>query len=908
MKTFPLQNLVRWWTKWRARQSQPLPTTPPVKRAVASTLEPLEGRIAPAVITPGAVVFTDLDGDTVTVKFSKNLYDPNAANANAQIALVKRAFKFASASGEAAFNSSEPQQLQLLDLGMTLRGANGRILLSGASISVTVTKAPNGDGWTRVGAISAVGEAVSAVSVAGDLGQIDVGSFSNPAKLDLLKVRSLGSADGTQSGTANFESLIYGDVGKLVVETDMHGSVVVRGGNSKFTGKIGMIEVGRALIGSADPLSSKLGRIKADGDIGSAQVGFLPGPEAHGVFGGAAASSGSIETLKNLRSVTVTGSVTGGAGAGSGLIKALGGVGKVRITGDLAGGAGNQSGFIYVGKQLGTVEILKSVQGGTGVDSGGVRAEVIQSASIGASNSGGVLGGAGVGSGLLKTTGNMGAIQIAGSVVGSAAGSGGISAGGNVQSLLIRGDLQGGAGDVSGFVQVLGDLSKLDIRGDLVGAAGLASGSVAAGEDLGSALVGGALKGGAGANSGSIFSGVDASANGRLGSVKIGKGLSGAGGNQSGSIVAGGDVGSAWIGALGGQPAMRGGAGDYSGAFHGASKVGKLQVMGEMIGGTGKASAAIHAGLRLETLEVSGAVRGGAGDYSAAVFNKTEAFIDQQVVGSLGKLSIKGALVGGGGASSGAVEAEGKLGSLNVTAIQGGSGALSGSVRSGSSVDQDGAAGSLRVAHGVTGGAGAGSGEIQVDGNLGSLFVGGDLSRSAVRVGRALGMLTVNGSLDSATVSAVGQLVKSASKDLALASILVKGSVSGSRILAGYDLDGTGVNPDAQIGSVRVGGNWSASDLVAGVAAPTGAGFGEASNAAISGDDRPGIVAQIGSVTIGGTVTGTADVASDHFGFVAQRILSFKVGAQSLALKTGVSAEVFSLGSTNDVRSREVAV
>ncbi len=908
MKKFLLQNLLRWWTQWWARRAQPLPIAHPRKSAEASSLESLEGRIAPAVITPGTVVFTDLDGDIVTVKFSKNLYDPNSANANLQIAAVKNAFKFASASDESVFDASGPQQLQLLDFGATLRGANGRSLLSGTSISVTVSKAPNGDGWTRVGAISAVGEVVTAVSVAGDLGQIDVGSFSNPAKLGLLKVRSLGSADGTQSGTANFESLIYGDLGKLVVETDVLGSVVVRGVNSQFTGQIGTIEIGRALVGSADALSSKLGRIKADGDIGSAQVGFLSGPGAQGVFGGAKASSGSIETLKNLGSVTVTGSLTGGAGTGSGLIKALGGVGKVRITGDLVGGAGNQSGFISVGKQLGTAEILRSVQGGTGVDSGGVRAEVIQRAWIGASNSGGVVGGEGEGSGLLKTTGNMGAIQIAGSVVGSAAGAGGISAGGNVQSLLIRGDLRGGAGDVSGFVRVLGDLSKLDIRGDLVGAAGLASGSVATAEDLGAALVGGALKGGTGGNSGSIFSGVDASANGRLGSVKIGKGLMGAGGNQSGSIVAGGDVGLAWIGALGGQPAMQGGAGDYSGAFYGAGKVGKLQVMGEMVGSTGKASAAIHAGLHLETLEVSGAVRGGAGDYSAAVFNKTEAFVDQQVAGSLGKLWIKGALIGGGGASSGAIEAEGKLGSLNVTAIQGGAGAWSGSVRSGSSVDQDGAAGSLRVAQNVTGGSGTGAGEIEVDGNLGSLFIGGNLSQSAARVGQALGTLTVNGSLDAATVSAVGQLVKTASKDLALASIVVKGSVSGSRILAGYDLDGTGVNPDAQIGSVRVSGNWVASDLVAGVAALTGTGFGEASNAAISGDDRPGIVAQIGSVTIGGTVTGTADVATDHFGFVAQRILSFKVGAQSLALRSGVSGEVFSLGTTNDVRVREVVV
>jgi hypothetical protein len=168
--------------------------------------------------------------------------------------------------------------------------------------------------------------------------------------------------------------------------------------------------------------------------------------------------------------------------------------------------------------------------------------------------------------------------------------------------------------------------------------------------------------------------------------------------------------------------------------------------------------------------------------------------------------------------------------------------------------------------------------------------------------------LTVNGNLDLATVSAVGQFVKSTSKDLAMAKIVVKGSVNGTRLLAGYDLDGSGVNPDAQIGSVQVSGNWSASDLVAGVVAPPGSRFGEPGNAAISGDDHPRIFSQIGSVTIGGAVTGTVDVASDHFGFVAQRIVAFKVGGQSLAFRAGVGGEVFSLGTTGDVTAREVVV
>jgi hypothetical protein len=102
---------LRWWAQWRERWARPLPADRLPKSEVASTLEPLEGRIAPAGITPGFVVFTDLEGDTATVNFSKYLCDPRVANASFQMAAIKNAFKFANAAGDSAFDSTGPNRL-----------------------------------------------------------------------------------------------------------------------------------------------------------------------------------------------------------------------------------------------------------------------------------------------------------------------------------------------------------------------------------------------------------------------------------------------------------------------------------------------------------------------------------------------------------------------------------------------------------------------------------------------------------------------------------------------------------------------------------------------------------------------------------------------------------------------------
>jgi len=126
-------------------------------------------------------------------------------------------------------------------------------------------------------------------------------------------------------------------------------------------------------------------------------------------------------------------------------------------------------------------------------------------------------------------------------------------------------------------------------------------------------------------------------------------------------------------------------------------------------------------------------------------------------------------------------------------------------------------------------------------------------------------------------------------------------------ILAGYDADLNPQNADAQIGAVKVGGDWVASSLAAG-ATDGGDGFGNATDAVIAGgNDSPAIQSRIASIQIGGQALGTPDAVNntDHFGFVAQQIGSFKVGGTVFPL-LALANDDLAVGATGDLRLREV--
>ena len=149
--------------------------------------------------------------------------------------------------------------------------------------------------------------------------------------------------------------------------------------------------------------------------------------------------------------------------------------------------------------------------------------------------------------------------------------------------------------------------------------------------------------------------------------------------------------------------------------------------------------------------------------------------------------------------------------------------------------------------------------------------------------GDDLGAVVVKGSLHgNATspiiLSARGEDAPTATRDLAIQSLSIGGSVERAFILGGYSLSVVAstttaafVNNDAQIGRVTVGGDWRASSLVAGILDAGNNGFGNATDT----PDGAGAISRIASIVIGGVVAGSA-TAADHFGFTAVTIGSFK--------------------------------
>ena len=172
------------------------------------------------------------------------------------------------------------------------------------------------------------------------------------------------------------------------------------------------------------------------------------------------------------------------------------------------------------------------------------------------------------------------------------------------------------------------------------------------------------------------------------------------------------------------------------------------------------------------------------------------------------------------------------------------------------------------------------AGFIHASGDIGAVsifIVGGGADFSGIAAGGRLGKVTIDGFLASSdpakpvTISALGRLGATKAADaVAIAGVSVKHSVLNARILAGYDVNHTPLNPDAGIGAISVGGFWEASSVAAGVADSTSDGFGR--NDTLIAEPVPNtIFATIASITIKRTAIGSAS-AGDFFGIAAQKI------------------------------------
>lgn len=237
------------------------------------------------LFTPKSVVFTDLDGDTVTLKTTKGRIGP----ANLQ---------FRPGLG------GTPAQLAGIDL-------LGDTAFKGATITLTAKpKAGLGDSFANVGLIDATGLDLASVIIPGDLGRILVGdaTLTTPG-LGKLAVQSLGAFGlATQGGTGSTENTITGKLTALAVKGSVRSVVsasdfgpITIGGNMDR-----VIESGKNIPSLTIRGSVANGIIFAEGTIGVLKIGgSLTGTIAAGL-------SSTLAPTTQAASVVIKSLIVGG--------------------------------------------------------------------------------------------------------------------------------------------------------------------------------------------------------------------------------------------------------------------------------------------------------------------------------------------------------------------------------------------------------------------------------------------------------------------------------------------------------------------------------------------------------------------------------------------------------------------
>ena len=339
-----------------------------------------------------------------------------------------------------------------------------------------------------------------------------------------------------------------------------------------------------------------------------------------------------------------------------------------------------------------------------------------------------------------------------------------------------------------------------------------------------------------------------------------------------------GGVGSLTIGGN-----LSGDSDSRSGFIYFGGPVGILKIGGSIIGASGSESAQIYSDARIGTLQIGGSVIGGAGESSGYIL----AFSD------VGTLSIGGSLVGGTDDDTGTIHAAGTISKITLGgSILGGSKAGAGTLIRTGFISAT-ALGSVTVGGSVLAGAETGGGVLVDSGNIratktiGSLTVGGDI------IGRP-GQLV--------SISAQGAEIAGKPTDIAIGKITVKGRVERVNVLAGFSKNDIPVNPDAQIGTVTIGGDWVASNLIAGVNNSDGF-FGDSNDFAIAINDDAAIRSRIAAVIIKGQVIGTpSSTDASTFAIAAQQLGTVKVGGTVIPLLPGASDDTFA-----DARSQPLS-
>jgi hypothetical protein len=883
------------------------------------SIEPLETRIALAsAINATTATFTDVDGDLVTIKFSKPIAQ--------QVIYGSNIFVGTSIPGA--------EQLLRIDLfNVTPAAAAGvNITFTAVPRDVTGDGIKDGDGKVNVGEIRAFGKALGTVTLPGDLGQINsgtaIGAGTPGTAISSLRVHSLGEF-ALETGATSIVSRFSGTVGSIVTTGNVRGTIALFStGPAGENYPLGSLTIGGSLIGGYDAASGtvtalSIGSVKIRGDI----------------LGGSSNNTGQISVGQKIGSIAIGGSLVGAGGSDSGSITGSE-LGNVSIGGDVRG---SFSGFLSAGK-IGNVTI------------------------------GGSLIGERESAGLIKASGDMGAVKIGRDVQGglglngSGVGSGRIEAGGKITSVTIGGSLLGFAGYKSGSIFSAGNLGPVTIGGNVVGHDGEFSGSIRSDTRIDSVRIGGSVLGNSGDVSGSLYSEV-----GGIGAVTIGRDLIGGYGELSGAIAATGTalpsitIGGSVIGGFDSDPFDATLEGISSG-YISASTIGTLSIAGDLIGHgflSGRVSAdtiakmkiggSIHGGEVIESGAVEVAGRIGSLSIGGDVVSGYQDFTGRIYGGAIDSLIIGGSLRGdfhGTVENAGMIETDDTIGTLSIGGDVVGGGDRSGSILGSSGIR------TLTIGGSLIGGYGNDSGVVSTVGTLGTARIGGDIrggdsnggitntgailaqriasltvggsvysglrnltdpiTRSgSITANEDIGLLTVRGSLvgnetHPVLISAGGKAPIAptiAKPEPGIGSITVGGNVDRTFFLVGYNKNGIGVSADASVGAVKVSGDWIGSYLSAGVQPGADLIFGTSDDQALLGGQDFGAgpvrdnlsISRIASIVIGGQIKsgqndGLPFDGNQTYAFVAQQIGSFKYDEIVVPLRVGASNDTFAMG------------
>jgi hypothetical protein len=412
------------FTRYLKRSGKQSSGAPARRRRLA--FDVLESRYAPAtIVSPTQLTYQDIDGDNVTVTFSKPILTSDG--------LANSFFGFS--SGNVNGNDATPQQLYRLDL----RGS-GAAAAAGTNITIEAEPA-GGDGVAHVGVVEASLRDLGKVTIDGGLGRILAGdsNLKTPA-LKALHVGSMGvQGFSTQGGAGDLHTVLNGSVGKIVVAGDVQNAdITALGTNSNGfrMGNIGLLDIGGSLIGGG---AEKSGHIFTGGSIAEVRIGGS-------VIGGAGVNSGSMFAEGGLRVIQIGGSLQGATGAGSGAIACNTAIASLSMGGSIIGGNSGTSGSGIV-QTYG--KIKRMVVGGS------------------------IAGGFGFHSGLVQANSDIVSLTINGSLLGGLGQYSGrvISRFGSIRDVFVGGDIASGIGFETGIIGAGNNVGNIVVQGSIVGRA-----------------------------------------------------------------------------------------------------------------------------------------------------------------------------------------------------------------------------------------------------------------------------------------------------------------------------------------------------------------------------------------------------------------------------------------------------